>query len=215
MYEIFDGNTFLGDVDAPNAELALLFFINRSLPEGSREYASVAEAKADSLCPHRNARAASAFLSLPSAPVSDKDLALYSKEFDSGCTIDKEQREAARLRAAADRTTGLEREANVRQAETAEREIARLTAQRHANQTNLPNSGHEDEDSGPRQRHQERDILKALQALGYVPQQLPKRSPGASGAKALARAKLPKMTPKVFDKAWQRLRDFGDIAEES
>jgi hypothetical protein len=66
---------------------------------------------------------------------------------------------------------------------------------------------------GSRQRHQEREILRTLEVLGYDPQRLPPRRAGKSGPKAEARAKLPDMTPDIFKKAWERLREFGEIAE--
>lgn len=64
-----------------------------------------------------------------------------------------------------------------------------------------------------RQRQQEKQILRALQDMGYDPRQLPRAPAGTAGPKAKARARLADMTSKVFDKAWQRLRDFDDIAD--
>ena len=66
---------------------------------------------------------------------------------------------------------------------------------------------------GSRQRHQEREILRTLEVLGYDPQRLPPRRAGKSGPKAEARAKLPGMTQAQFKKAWERLREFDDITE--
>ena len=66
---------------------------------------------------------------------------------------------------------------------------------------------------GSRQRHQEREILRTLTDLGYDPQRLPRAPAGKPGPKAEARAKLPDMTPDIFKKAWERLREFGEIAE--
>lgn len=66
---------------------------------------------------------------------------------------------------------------------------------------------------GSRQRHQEREILRTLEVLGYDPQRLPRAPAGTPGPKAEVRKKLPEMTRRVFEKAWERLRGFGDIAE--
>ncbi len=64
-----------------------------------------------------------------------------------------------------------------------------------------------------RQKHQEREILRTLTDLGYDPQRLPRAPAGTPGPKAEVRKKLPEMTRRVFEKAWERLRGFGDIAE--
>lgn len=61
-------------------------------------------------------------------------------------------------------------------------------------------------------RQQENEILEVLRGLGYDPKALPRNPPGSPGAKARARAQLT-FTSKVFDKAWERLRQFGDIAD--
>lgn len=63
-----------------------------------------------------------------------------------------------------------------------------------------------------RQRFQEAEILRVLRELGYDPMQLPRREAGKPGPKKDARAMLPKLTLKVFDKAWNRLRESGEIA---
>lgn len=52
----------------------------------------------------------------------------YTRAFDLVCRLDEAKATAARLRDAADRTTGREREANIRQAEAAEAEAARIEA---------------------------------------------------------------------------------------
>lgn len=64
-----------------------------------------------------------------------------------------------------------------------------------------------------RQRHQENEMLRVLADLGYNPKRLPRPPAGAAGPKSEARAKLPEMSSKVFDKAWERLRSAGDIAD--
>lgn len=147
---------------------------------------------------------------------TEAELLAYSRAFELLALADEATATAARLRAAADRTTGQEREANIRQAEAAEAEAARLRAEI----VKLSESP-ADADAGPteaagvlkRQRQQELDILQALRALGYKPEQLPRPPAGKPGPKAKARAALPKMSPKVFDHAWDRLRGFGDIQD--
>ena len=66
-----------------------------------------------------------------------------------------------------------------------------------------------------RQRYQEQEILRVIRELGYDPQHLPPNPAGKPGVRATVRDsdKLPTMTPKVFEKAWQRLRDSGEIAD--
>lgn len=64
-----------------------------------------------------------------------------------------------------------------------------------------------------RQRHQENEMLRVLVDLGYDPKRLPRPPAGAAGPKSEARAELPEMSSKVFDKAWERLRSAGDIAD--
>jgi hypothetical protein len=61
------------------------------------------------------------------------------------------------------------------------------------------------------QIHQEREILRVINELGYNPKCLPARKPGKPGAKALVRKSL-KLSDGVFNKAWERLRSDGDIA---
>lgn len=64
-----------------------------------------------------------------------------------------------------------------------------------------------------RQRQQEQEILAVLRELGYNPKGLPPRKAGKAGVKSEVRANLPQMTDKVFSKAWERLREFRDIAD--
>jgi len=64
-----------------------------------------------------------------------------------------------------------------------------------------------------RQRYQENEILRVLADLGYDPKQLPRPAAGTAGPKSEARARLSDMSTKVFDKAWERLRSSGDIAD--
>lgn len=63
-----------------------------------------------------------------------------------------------------------------------------------------------------RQRQQEQEILAVLRELGYDPKGLPARKAGKAGVKSEVRANLPRMSDKVFSKAWERLRELGDIA---
>ena len=75
------------------------------------------------------------------------------------------------------------------------------------------------EKHAPLQRAQEDAILGAISDLGYTPDALPSQLPGKSGVKAEVRKKLKshplfKEKSTVFDKAWERLREFGDIADE-
>lgn len=60
------------------------------------------------------------------------------------------------------------------------------------------------------QRHQENEILRVIQELGHDPKKLPKQKAGTAGVKSSVRQKLT-FSDKVFNKAWQRLRDSGDI----
>lgn len=69
----------------------------------------------------------------------------------------------------------------------------------------------------PKQRAQERRILELLRSQGYDPLNLPPRIPGKTGPKSkikeLALRENAIFSVKTFDTAWQRLRDFGDVAE--
>lgn len=64
-----------------------------------------------------------------------------------------------------------------------------------------------------RQRWQEEEILRALKELGYEPKRLPRPTAGTPGPKKQARDLFPQLSEKVFDKAWERLRRYGDIAD--
>lgn len=77
-------------------------------------------------------------------------------------------------------------------------------------------------DDVPMQRAaaQEKAILSALQSLGYDPVRVPKWSPGRLGVKGATRAALVGKHPlflkgsRVFEKAWERLRKSGDVADQ-
>lgn len=64
---------------------------------------------------------------------------------------------------------------------------------------------------------QEEGILEELRRKGYNPKSLPKNLPGKSGVKSEIRKALGTAGAwggiTVFDKAWQRLRDTGEIAD--
>jgi len=66
----------------------------------------------------------------------------------------------------------------------------------------------------PQLKHllQEREILRVIRELGYGAKALPKRKPGNSGVKAKVRLKVDLPTG-VFGKAWERLRNQGDIRD--
>lgn len=66
-----------------------------------------------------------------------------------------------------------------------------------------------------RQRLQEQEIIRALNELGHNPLAIPKWKAGERGVKSAIREVLKshKWSKKVFDKAWQRLRDSREIAE--
>lgn len=68
-----------------------------------------------------------------------------------------------------------------------------------------------------RQRAQELAILEAIRQAGHDPKHLPKNEPGKPGIKAQVSEALkgnPAFTgPTVFDKAWERMRRTGDIAD--
>lgn len=69
----------------------------------------------------------------------------------------------------------------------------------------------------PKQRRQEQRILELLKAQGYAPLSLPKKEAGTRGAKAeikkLALPEVSLFSDKSFDKAWERLRGYGDVAD--
>lgn len=65
---------------------------------------------------------------------------------------------------------------------------------------------------------QDAEILRAIERAGYDPKRLPKNEPGKPGVKKAVRDVLKKQPPfkdsvKVFDHAWERLRQSGDIAD--
>ncbi|MCA8003154.1 hypothetical protein [Burkholderia metallica] len=66
-----------------------------------------------------------------------------------------------------------------------------------------------------RQRYQEQEILRVLRELGYDPLALPKRVNGKRWVAAEVRDRLtgPEWTKTIHEKAWERLRESGDIKE--
>lgn len=69
-----------------------------------------------------------------------------------------------------------------------------------------------------RQRQQEEEILRILNAAGYDAKKLPKWTPGKSGVKKEIWEKIGItalfVSAGVFEKAWDRLRKTRDIQEE-
>ena len=62
---------------------------------------------------------------------------------------------------------------------------------------------------------QDKAILQEIKKLGFKPSEIPKNKPGKPGAKASIRAGLSKnnlfVGSTVFNKAWKRMSDAGDI----
>lgn len=130
--------------------------------------------------------------SAPSAEATE-----FSRAFDLYVDLDKAKETTARLRDAAGRTTGLEREANIRVVAQLEDEIALI----HAELDALKLAG-----QARQRRQQDTDVLEAMRALGYALDRLPRSPVGKPGPKAEVRAKLPEMKKADFDRAWNRLR---------
>jgi hypothetical protein len=64
----------------------------------------------------------------------------------------------------------------------------------------------------PQQQFQEQEILRVILSLSHDPKKLPKREDNKPGIKAEVRQALT-FSPKVFDKAWERLRANQDIQD--
>lgn len=68
-----------------------------------------------------------------------------------------------------------------------------------------------------RQVNQERAILAAIEEKGHTPKELPKQIIGKPGIKAEVREVMDSNSffagETVFDKAWERLRKSGQVAE--
>ena len=67
---------------------------------------------------------------------------------------------------------------------------------------------------------QNKTILDKIRSLGHDPLKFPKNSPGKPGVKAAVRTALVGIKPfpangTQFDHAWERLRDRGDIVDQS
>ena len=77
-----------------------------------------------------------------------------------------------------------------------------------------PQSEADVQSSGPlqRQRFQETEILRVINELGYTATALPKNKSGKPGVKAAVREKLT-FSVTIFNKAWDRLRAQGEIAD--
>lgn len=142
LFEIFDDGKFLGFEDAPHEEAAIVVFANKRHSRAD-PFKTLAEVRQDQGFPHREATAVAAYATMPPAEAaSADDQASFASAFDLVCRLDEAKATAARLRAAADRTTGLECEANLRLAEAAEAEIARIEAE-------LCGEGHQSEAAAP------------------------------------------------------------------
>lgn len=99
----------------------------------------------------------------------------YSRAFDLLCRLDEVRATAARLRDAADRTAGLERESNIRQAEVAEAEVERVRAEiqrPHELSELVPTEAKPDqgqaapaEPQGSRQRQRHDDLALELERI--------------------------------------------------
>lgn len=64
------------------------------------------------------------------------------------------------------------------------------------------------------QAHQEQEILRVINELGYAATNLPKDQRGKNGVKADVRERL-NFSVKVFDKAWERLSADGRIRKQT
>lgn len=77
--------------------------------------------------------------------------------------------------------------------------------------------GAEENQALARTAAQDMAVLKAIKCAGFDPKKLPKSQVGKKGPKALVRSKLGTTGmwsgSRVFDKAWERLRSNGDIAD--
>lgn len=136
----------------------------------------------------------------------------YSRAFHLFCELDDCKRERDRIGVACQRTTGTERESNLRQLTALDSEIKRIEAELEVNEyrakvlnTRKPES---------RQRDQEQQILTALRQLGHDPLALPRQVSGKKWLKAECREQIgPNMTASIFKHAWERLRESRDIRE--
>jgi len=137
--------------------------------------------------------------------------AAYSKAFHLLALLDETKTTASRLRAAADCTTGLERESNIRQAIEAEAEQKRIEGELSVVEYRASNP--DTRRPMGAQRWQEQRILTALRELKYDPVALPRRVNGRPWAKAQCREQVgAEMTVSVFEKAWERLSAAKEIA---
>lgn len=61
----------------------------------------------------------------------------------------------------------------------------------------------------------EANIIAVLKDLNYTPTELPKQKTGKPWVKSEVKKKLASLPEAAFKKAWQRLRDNGEIAEKA
>lgn len=136
----------------------------------------------------------------------------YSRAFHLFCELDDCKRERDRIAAACQRTTGTERESNLRQLTALDLEIKRIEAELEVNEyrAEVPDSRKPES----RQRYQEQRILAALCELGHDPLALPRQVSGKKWLKTECREKIGQdMTDSIFKHAWERLRESRDIRE--
>ncbi|TCV86656.1 hypothetical protein [Sulfurirhabdus autotrophica] len=76
----------------------------------------------------------------------------------------------------------------------------------------------QNQDKQPKLRAQEKAIFDEIIRLGYIPKSLPKNKAGKPGVKFKVRTSLKENDLftgiTVFDRAWERLRKFGDIVDD-
>lgn len=92
---------------------------------------------------------------------------------------------------------------------------ASLQIQVEVSQSTTANEADSKANSGkppPRQRFQEQEILRVIRELKHDPKKLPKDVSGKEGVKAEVRSMLD-FSPRVFDKAWERLSSMKEICK--
>ena len=142
LFEIFDDGKFLGFEDAPHEEAAIVVFANKRHPRAD-PFTTLAEVRQDQGFPHREVTAVAAYATMPpAAPASADDQASFASAFELFCRLDEAKATAARLRAAAGRTTGSEWRENIEGVGVAEAEATRIEAE-------LRGEGHQSEAAAP------------------------------------------------------------------
>lgn len=145
LYEIFDDGKFLGFEDAPHEEAAIVAFANKRQSRAD-PFTTLAEVRQDQGFPHREVTAVAAYATMPpAAPASADDQASFASAFELFCRLDEAKATAARLRAAAGRTTGSEWRENIEGVGVAEAEATRIEAELEALK-----ASHQGQDAEPR-----------------------------------------------------------------